>query len=39
MISMCSGGMSSCTLVLVAHLCGCTDAAVYLVSGLLNILQ
>jgi len=29
-VSMCSGGMSSCALVLLAHLCGCTDAAVYL---------
>lgn len=29
-IGMCSGGMSSCTLVLVAHLCGCPDTALYL---------
>ena len=28
-IGMCIGGMSSCTLVLTAHLCGCPDVALY----------
>ncbi|KAL9950323.1 hypothetical protein ACROYT_G042807 [Oculina patagonica] len=28
-IGMCIGGMSSCTLILTAHLCGCPDAALY----------
>ncbi|KAL9950325.1 hypothetical protein ACROYT_G042810 [Oculina patagonica] len=28
-IGMCGGGMSSCALVLAAHLCGCPDVAVY----------
>lgn len=28
-ISMCNGGMSSCTLVLTAYLCGCPDVALY----------
>ena len=31
-ICMCSGGMSSCSLLLAAHLCGCPDTALYLVS-------
>ena len=31
-ICMCFSGMSSCTLVLAAYLCGCPDTAVYLVS-------
>ena len=28
-IGMCNGGMSSCTLVLTAHVCGCPDVALY----------
>lgn len=28
-IGMCIGGISSCTLVLTAHLCGCPDVALY----------
>ncbi|KAJ7388900.1 hypothetical protein OS493_035047 [Desmophyllum pertusum] len=28
-IGMCIGGMSSCTLVLTAHMCGCPDVALY----------
>lgn len=28
-IGMCIGGMSSCSLVLTAHLCGCPDVALY----------
>ena len=38
---MCNGGMSSCTLVLTAYLCGCPDVALYHVrltdnEGLIN---
>ena len=32
-IGMCSSGMSSCTLVLAGHLCGCPNAALYLVRN------
>lgn len=28
-ITMCGSGMSSCTLVLAAHVCGCPDVALY----------
>ncbi|XP_029204374.2 thiosulfate sulfurtransferase-like [Acropora millepora] len=31
-ICMCFGGMSSCSLLLAAHLCGCPDTALYLGS-------
>ena len=31
-IGMCTGGMSSCSLVLTAFMCGCPDTALFLVS-------
>ena len=34
LIGMCNSGMSSCSLVLAAHLCGCPDVAVYHVRDL-----